>query len=202
MGESVLHDNPFVGVEGQHLLKEVKGLQHLVHNMLTKQRCSQPPTVSIPFPPWGRRWGKACSRGSLACKAGTAGNFEPLQRVVFRSHPSTFQYDAKPGHTFSLIMQFKSSGPGLPKMPRMWFNWWRDIQSKEGWIPKTNNFSVKPNLLNYQMKIMILTRWHQPGPGSAFRERSAYGQTMITVGISFVWSVSQETMPCGLASRS
>ena len=51
MGESVLHDNPLVGVEGQHLLKEVKGLQHLVHNMLTKQRCSQPPTVSIPFPP-------------------------------------------------------------------------------------------------------------------------------------------------------
>lgn len=86
-------------------------------------------------------------------------------------------------------MQFKSSGPGLPKMPRMWFNWWRDIQSKEGWIPKKNNFSVKPNLLNYQMKIM--TRWHQPGPGSAFRERSAYGQTNITVGISFVWSVVQ-----------
>ena len=36
-----------------------------------------------------------------------------------------------------------------------------------------------------------MTRWHQPGPGSAFRERSAYGQTNITVGISFVWSVVQ-----------
>ena len=101
MGESVLHDNPLVGVEGQHLLKEVKGLQHLVHNMLTKQRCSQPPTVSILFPPWGRRWGKACSRGSLACKAGTAGNFEPLQRVVLgRTLPysDTMQNPAIPSH--------------------------------------------------------------------------------------------------------
>ena len=47
MGESVLHDNPFVGVEGQHLLKEVKGLQHLVHNMLSRDVPNHPLFLSF-----------------------------------------------------------------------------------------------------------------------------------------------------------
>ena len=76
MSKSVLDNNPLVGVEGQHLLKKVESLMQ----DLVCSRKGFPIQSSVNcFSPLDQHLGRACSRESLACKAATAGNFEPSQ---------------------------------------------------------------------------------------------------------------------------
>ena len=88
--------------------------------------------------------------------------------------------------TFSFMIQFKSSGPGLPKIPRMWFNWVEDI-----W------FNSYAKLILLKLSILLNIEFEtgsvlplSPDQDNAFQGRSVWkGKLKVRIFGIWLWNI-------------